>query len=221
MATGKHFTTSSIARFRVDTPASIHATLGKGGMNALLGPLLRRTVNLIILFAVVAFTVPSCRRSPSPPKTSNGWRSDQITLNGDWYPAVALRGAADSLDDYLQRADLSSVSPKPLTLYLNRTLDEDILPQHRTAYEAALDAIFARAKKISSARGLALRRGAGDGAVIEHGAHAEPKLIVRTHFYDNAVIGITITNMAREPYSRITYVKDFRGTPQLKEETPL
>ena len=180
--------------------------------------ILRCNVNLALLLAV-AVVLSSCGRTPPAPNTSAGWRADQISLIGDWYPAVALRGAADSLDDYLQRADLTTLPPKPLTLYLDRTLDEDILPEHRTAYDAALAAIFARAQQVCSAHGLTVRRGAGDGGTIEHGAHSEPKLIVRTHFYENAVIGITITNMAREPYSHVTYVKDFRGTPQLKEET--
>lgn len=183
-------------------------------------PLLRRTLNFAFLLAIV-LALSSCGRTPPAPKTSAGWRADQISLTGDWYPAVALRGAADSLDDYLQRADLTSLPLKPLTLYLDRTLDEDILPEHRTAYDAALAAIFARAQRVCSAHGLTVRRGAGSGAIIEHGGHSEPKLIVRTHSYENPVIGITITNMAREPYSRVNYVKDFRGIPQFKEETPL
>ncbi len=96
------------------------------------------------------------------------------------------------------------------------------MPEHRAAYEAALNAILLHAQQVCSARGITARRGAGAGGFIQHGSRAEPKLILETHLYvQNGVIEITITNMSNEPYSRVKYEMELRGTPRFKDETPL
>jgi len=133
---------------------------------------------------------------------------------------VALSGAADSIADYLSRAEVSTVPPRPLTLYLDRVLPEEILPQHRDAYDAALNSILARAQKAGSERGLTIQRGSGAGGVIQHSPDAEPHLVVQTQFYDNGGIRITISNLIHRPYSWVHYTKTFRGTPKLENEQP-
>lgn len=157
------------------------------------------------------------RQHPKPKKSSSGWRIDQISLAGEWYPAVALIGAADSLDDYLRRTEFTF---PVITLYLDGTLEEQILPEHRAAYDATLDAIFARASAVCLTRGITAKRGTGGAGGIQHGAGAEPKLALRTQFYVNSVIGITITNMARDPYSWVSYFKEFRGAAKFEKEMP-
>lgn len=162
------------------------------------------------------------------PKTSAGWQLEQISLHGEWYPSVALRGAAEGLEDYLNRVDLRMVPPRPLTVYLDDVLSEQILPEHRTAYAAALDEIFARAVKTASARGIDLRRGVGRGDAIVYPAgerdtyaqraSADPKLAVTTHMPDGYGLSITITNIARTPYTRTHYGKDFRGPVTFMDE---
>jgi hypothetical protein len=171
------------------------------------------------LLALVAALCCSCSRpTPPAPETSANWQANQISLDGEWYPAVALSGAADSLADYLTRTDFSTVQPRPLTVYLDQVLPEEILPQHRQAYDAALDAIFVCAQQASSTRGIIVQRGSGTAGPIQRGPDAKPELTLKTHFYDNAVIGITITNQAREPYSWVRYSKPFRGVPRLHDE---
>lgn len=154
------------------------------------------------------------------PKTSADWQPSQISLYGEWYPSVALSGAAESLEDYLNRIDLSAVAPRPLTVYLDDVLSEQILPEHRAAYAAALDEIFARAVRIASARGITLKRGVGRGDVIVYRAGerdafvqhviAEPKLAVTTHMGNGFGLSITVTHIARTPLTRAHYGKDFR-----------
>lgn len=158
------------------------------------------------------------RQHPKPNKASSAWRIDQISLTGEWYPAVALIGAADSLDDYLGRTEFTS---PVITLYLDGTLEDPILPEHRAAYDAVLDTIFARASAVCLARGITAKRGTGGGGGVEHGAGAEPKLNLLVHFYSNSASGrITISNMAREPYSWVTYTKYWRDPVKFEKETP-
>ena len=162
------------------------------------------------------------------PKTSADWQLSQISLHGEWYPSVALRGAAESLEDYLNRIDLSAVAPRPLTVYLDHVLSEQILPEHQAAYATALDEIFARAVRIASARGITLKRGVGRGEVIAYRAGerdafvqraiAEPKLAVTTHMGNGFGLSITVTNIARTPYTRARYGKDFRDPAKIIDE---
>lgn len=170
------------------------------------------------------------RLQPTP-NTSAGWQLSQISLHGKWYPSVALSGAAEGLEDYLNRIDLSAVAPRPLTVYLDDVLSEQILPEHQAAYSAALEEIFERAKRIASARGITLKRGVGRGDVIAYRAGerdafvqhaiAEPKLAVTTHMGNGFGLSITVTNIARTPYTRARYGKDFRGPAKIIDEEPL
>jgi hypothetical protein len=165
------------------------------------------------------------------PKTSADWQLSQISLHGEWYPSVALSGAAESLEDYLNRIDLSTGPPRSLTLYLDYVLSEQIVPEHQAAYAAALDEIFARAETIASVRGITLRRGVGRGDAIAYrdgdrdsvvrGAIAEPRLAVTTHMGNGFGLSITLTNIARTPYSRARYGKDFRGPAKFIDEEPI
>lgn len=165
------------------------------------------------------------------PKTSADWQLSQISLNGEWYPSVALRGAAEGLEDYLHRIDLSASAPRPLTVYLDYVLSEQILPEHQAAYSAALEEIFERAKAIASARGIMLKRGfgRGDGIAYRVGerdafvqrAIAEPKLAVTTHMGNGFGLSITVTNIAQTPYTRARYAKDFRDPAVFIDEVPL
>ena len=165
------------------------------------------------------------------PKTSADWQLSQISLHGEWYPSVALSGAAESLEDYLNRIDLSAIAPRPLTVYLDDVLSEQILPEHRAAYGAALDEIFARAVRIASVRGITLRRGVGRGDVIAYRAgerdtfvqraSTDPKLAVTTHMGNGFGLSITVTNMARTPYTWARYAKDFRGPARFIDEEPI
>ncbi len=158
------------------------------------------------------------KQHPEPKKISSRWRIEQISLTGEWYPAVALIGAADSLDDYLGRTEFTS---PVITLYLDDTLDDPILPEHRAAYDAVLDTIFARASAVCLARGITAKRGIGVSGGIQHGPSAEANLVLQTHFYDNSASGrITISNMAREPYSWVTYTKYWRDPVKFEKETP-
>ena len=164
-------------------------------------------------------------------KTSADWQISQISLHGEWYPSVALSGAAEGLEDYLNRIDTSSGNLRTLTVYLDDVLSEQILPEHRAAYLAALDEIFERATRIASARGITLRRGVGRGDVIAYRAGergtfarraiAEPKLAVTTHMGNGFGLSITVTNIARTPYTRARYGKDFRGPAKIIDEEPL
>jgi len=165
------------------------------------------------------------------PETSAEWQLSQISLHGEWYPSVALSGAAESLEDYLNRIDLSAVSPRQLTLYLDYVLSEQIEPEHQPAYAAALDEIFARAKAIASARGITLRCGVGRGDVIAYRAgerdafvqraRADPKLAVTTHMGNGFGLSITVTNLAQTPYTRANYGKDFRGRAKYIDEVQI
>ena len=165
------------------------------------------------------------------PKTSADWQLSQISLHGEWYPSVALSGAAESLEDYLNRTDLSAVPPRPLTLYLDYVLSERIVPEHQAAYAAALDEIFARAVTIASARGITLKRGVGYGDTIVYrvndrdavvrGASAEPRLALTAHTPEGRGLSITVTNIARTPYTRARYGKGFRGPAKFIEEQPI
>lgn len=131
---------------------------------------------------------------------------------------MALIGAADSLDEYLGHTEFTS---PVITLYLDGVLDEPILPEHRAAYDAVLDEIFARASAVCLARGITAKRGNGGGGSIQHGAGAEAKLVLQARFYDHsASIGITISNMAREPYSWVSYTKYWRDPVKFEKETP-
>ena len=178
-------------------------------------------MNPPFLALALATLFSSCSRpTPPPPETSANWQVSQISLDGEWYPSVALSGAADSLVDYLSRADFSTVPPKPLSLYLDRVLSEEILPQHREAYEAAINSVLARAQTAGSKRGIIVQRGSGAGGTIQYGPDAKPHLVVQTHIYDNGGIRITISNLAHEPYSWVHYTKPFRGTPKLENEQP-
>jgi hypothetical protein len=162
------------------------------------------------------------------PKTSADWQLSQISLRGEWYPSIALSGAAESLEDYLNRINLGAVAPRQLTVYLDDVLSEQILPEHQASYAAALDEIFARGVRIASARGITLRRGAGRGdmigyragerdALVQH-VSAEPKLAVTTHMGNGFELSITVTHIARTPLTRAHYGKDFRGPATFIDE---
>lgn len=165
------------------------------------------------------------------PETSAGWQLSQISLDGGYYPSVALSGAAESLEDYLNRIDLSAAAPRHLTIHIDDVLSEQILPEHRAAYAAALDGIFERAVRIASARGITLRRGVGRGDVFAYrageresavrAAIAEPRLAVTTHMGNGFGLSITLTNFARTPYTRARYGKDFRAPAKLIDEEPI
>ena len=156
---------------------------------------------------------------PPPRETSSSWQASQISLTGEWHPSVALRAVADSLEDYLGRTDLSMVSPRALTLYLDNVLSEEIAPQHRAAYAEILAEIFARAERVASAREIKVRRGFGSDGFIEYGPRAEPKLIVTSSSFHRGN-AVTITNMARVPYSWVRYEKGIRGSMEFRSEEP-
>ena len=175
---------------------------------------------MILRLAPVLILLSGCSPTPALPPDSAGWKMNQISLTGEWYPAVSLAGAAESLELLLETRSLGLPPGQTIRLFIEDLVPEIIIPTHRAAFDLVLDEIVNRANTVAGRNGLKIVRERGDIGAIPSSAGIDPKLKVTTRLHDNAVVTITITNMVVAPFSWITYSKTFRGSLLFHDESP-
>jgi len=177
---------------------------------------------LRLMLALCMAGLCCCGPKSHPKPTSAAWRLDQISLSGQWHPSTAFQAADQALLDYVRRLRLENEGVSVLVLYLDNIASEEVIPAHKLRYDAVLDEITSHVQDLLRPHGIIVTRKRGPSwtTAIDTSPTAEKKICVSTSDWNGAT-RIAIFNLAKMPFTNVSYGAAFRGPVKFEDESPM